>query len=223
MILENGVVRTMDASLARARALAIAGDRIAGSVGTHETALASPDVVDLGGRCVLPGFNERYLEIPDEEYLAAMRDGLRIAAARGVTAVHDKDGWLGALGLWQRLQADGALTLRVWQSIPYDHLDRASAIGLSSRLGDDFLRLGYLKVFMDGTLGSRTALMLDGTGVRITSGGELAEIIRAGAAARWPVAVHAIGDPGHPDPPDPFETPRGGWSPPGGRHRTEHC
>ena len=39
MILENGVVRTLDPSLPVARALAIAGDRIAGGVGTHETAL----------------------------------------------------------------------------------------------------------------------------------------------------------------------------------------
>ena len=39
---------------------------------------------------------------------------------------------------------------------------------------------------MDGTLGSQTALMLDGSGVRITSGEELAEIVRAGAEARFP-------------------------------------
>ena len=61
MILENGVVRTLDASLPVARALAIAGDRVAGGVGTHETALASPEVVDLGGRCVLPGFTDAHV------------------------------------------------------------------------------------------------------------------------------------------------------------------
>ena len=47
---------------------------------------------------------------------------------------------------------------------------------------------------MDGTLGSQTAWMLDGSGVRITSGEELAEIVRAAARAGWPVGVHAIGD-----------------------------
>src|SRR5213083_1250248 len=51
----------MDPSLPRAGALAIAGDRIAGGVGTHETALASPEVVDLGGRCVLPGFTDSHV------------------------------------------------------------------------------------------------------------------------------------------------------------------
>ena len=64
MILENGVIRTMDASLPMQRALAIAGERVAGGIGTHETALASPDVVDLGGRCVLPGFTDSHVHFP---------------------------------------------------------------------------------------------------------------------------------------------------------------
>src|ERR1700756_5957265 len=64
MILENGVVRTLDPSLPVARALAVAGDRIAGGVGVHETALASPEAVDLGGRCVLPGFTDSHVHFP---------------------------------------------------------------------------------------------------------------------------------------------------------------
>src|SRR5512143_3840532 len=61
VILENGVVRTMDPSLPVARALAIAGDRVAGGVGTHETALPSPEVVNLRGRCVVPGFTDSHV------------------------------------------------------------------------------------------------------------------------------------------------------------------
>src|SRR5207253_8591896 len=64
MILENGTIRTLDPSLPLARSLAIAGERIAGGVGTHETALASPDIVDLGGRCVLPGFTDAHVHFP---------------------------------------------------------------------------------------------------------------------------------------------------------------
>src|SRR5947208_1327539 len=64
MILENGVVRTMEPTLPVTRALAIAGDRIAGGVGTHETALAGPERVDLGGRCVLPGFSDAHVHFP---------------------------------------------------------------------------------------------------------------------------------------------------------------
>src|SRR5438132_5018554 len=222
----------MDPALPRARALAIAGTRIAGGVGPHETALASPERADLGGRCVLPGFTDSHVHFPtwamaqhevrledtrsldealarvrgalatrtgiwllgrgwrsgdwqpqveptkelldeiagdtpvalmardshsvwlssaalarangdlqvpggvveldehgeptgvlreecawrfrdtyarpsDDELVAASRAGIRIANSRGVTAVHDKDGWLGALGIWQRLAAEG--------------------------------------------------------------------------------------------------------------------
>src|SRR5512133_1036395 len=64
VILENGTIRTMDASIPVARAVAIAGDRVAGGVGTHETALASPDRVDLGGRCVMPGFSDAHVHFP---------------------------------------------------------------------------------------------------------------------------------------------------------------
>ena len=50
--------------MATARALAIAGERVAGGVGTHETALASPERIDLGGRCVVPGFNDAHVHFP---------------------------------------------------------------------------------------------------------------------------------------------------------------
>ena len=69
-------------------------------------------------------FKDRYMTVADEEYLEAMRAGIKLAHARGVTAVHDKDGWLGALRLWQRLEAAGSLSLRVWQSIPHDQVER---------------------------------------------------------------------------------------------------
>src|SRR5947208_7611181 len=64
VILENGVVRTMEPSLPKARALAIAGERIVGGVGTTESALPSTDRVDLGGRCVLPGFSDSHVHFP---------------------------------------------------------------------------------------------------------------------------------------------------------------
>ena len=64
MILENGLVRTMDPQIPTQRALAIAGDRIAGGVGVHESALASPEVVDLGGRVVVPGLTDSHVHFP---------------------------------------------------------------------------------------------------------------------------------------------------------------
>jgi predicted amidohydrolase YtcJ len=151
----------------------------------------------------------------------ASREGVRIAVSRGVTSVHDKDGWLGALGVWQRLRDEGALRLRVWQSIPADQVDHAAGLHLRSGFGDELIRVGYLKAFMDGTLGSQTARLLDGSGVQITSRDELVEIIRAGARARLPVAVHAIGDLANRDALDAFERTRDDWR--GLRPRIEHA
>ena len=101
MILERGVVRTLEPSLPTASALAIAGERIAGGVGTHEVALPSPDRVDLGGRCVVPGFTDAHVHFPTwaiaqrevrlegtasiEEALARVRDGLG-SVARALAA-----------------------------------------------------------------------------------------------------------------------------------------
>ena len=148
---------------------------------------------------------------------------MKLAHSRGVTAVHDKDGWVGAPAIFQRLRDHGGLTLRVWQSLPYKKLPELEALGIRSRFGDDFLRLGYLKVFMDGTLGSQTAWMLDGSGVRITSGEELAEIVRDAARAGWPVAVHAIGDRANREALDAFAATKDEWAPRGLRQRIEHA
>ncbi|HUG64658.1 MAG TPA: amidohydrolase [Gaiellaceae bacterium] len=344
MILENGVVRTMDPSLPTTRALAIAGAHVAGGVGTHESALPSPDVVDLGGRCVLPGFTDSHVHFPtwslsqrevrlegtsrladalervrvhprrggwirgygwrsaewaeqptaaaldevtgdtpamlfskdyhsawlnsaalarahadlqveggvverdgsgepigilreesawqfrarvampsEDEFVEATREGLRVAASRGVVAIHDKDGWLGAPGIFQRVHERDGLTLRVWASVPYERLPELEALGIHSGIGDDYLRIGYLKAFMDGTLGSQTAWMLDGSGVTITSGEQLAEVIREGSRLGWPVAVHAIGDRANREALDAFESTGDAWAPLGLRHRIEHA
>ena len=168
-------------------------------------------------------FKEQHMLVSDDAYLDAMRTGVRLANSRGVTSVHDKDGWLGALRLWRKLEERGQLSLRVWQSIPADLVDAAAAVGLRSGLGSPMLRIGYLKVFMDGTLGSQTAWMLDGSGVQITSGPELAEIVRRGAAAGFPVGVHAIGDRANREALDAFEATKEVWKPLGLRHRIEHC
>jgi predicted amidohydrolase YtcJ len=158
-----------------------------------------------------------------EEMIEASREGLRVAASRGVTAIHDKDGWMGSFEVFQRLRAGHELTLRVWQSQPADRLPVLRAVGLRSGFGDDMLRLGYLKLFMDGTLGSATARLLDGSGVELTSRDRLEEVVREAAAAGWPVAVHAIGDAANRAALDAFEASADAWRPLGLRQRIEHA
>jgi hypothetical protein len=135
---------------------------------------------------------------------AAMRDAIAEAHRLGLTGVHDfrigdASESRGAFETWQRLHAAGALSLRVWMMIGGDLLDEAIRLGVRSGFGDDRLRIGAVKYFADGSLGARTAWMLEpyadgGLGLPVTPMAELASAIARGAAAGLPVAVHAIGD-----------------------------
>ena len=168
-------------------------------------------------------FRDRYVRPTVDEMVEASSEGMRVAAARGVVAIHDKDGWLGAFEVFERLLEDEELLVRVWQSFPWERLDELSALGIRSGFGDELLRFGYLKGFMDGTLGSATALLLDGSGVEISSRELLEDVLRRGAAAGWPVAVHAIGDAANRAALDAFEATRDAWEPAGLRQRIEHA
>ena len=168
-------------------------------------------------------FRDRYVKPTVDEMIEATREGMRVAATRGVVAIHDKDGWLGAFEVFERLLAAGELDVRVWQSFPWDRLAELRALGLRSGFGNDMLRMGYLKGFMDGTLGSATARLLDGSGVEISSRETLEDVVWRAAEAGWPVGVHAIGDAANRAALDAFEATREAWQPRGLRQRIEHA
>jgi predicted amidohydrolase YtcJ len=133
---------------------------------------------------------------PDPEPLElsrAVRAGVAEANARGVVCVHDFQR-PGGRGLWQRLDADRRLRLRVHMTVPLEMLGAATALELRTGFGSELVRVGPVKVFMDGSLGSGTAWMLDGSGDALVSATELEAIAREAAACGLAVAVHAIGD-----------------------------
>jgi predicted amidohydrolase YtcJ len=111
----------------------------------------------------------------------------------------------------------------VWQSLPAEKADELADVDVRSCFGNPLLKLGYLKTFMDGTLGSKTARLLDGSGVQITSREELEEQIRRAARAGFPIGVHAIGDLANREALDAFEATRDQWEPLGLRQRIEHA
>jgi predicted amidohydrolase YtcJ len=152
-------------------------------------------------------FFDTYAAATPAETLDAVRDALPAAHAAGVTGVHDKDGARGAPEAFDALREAGELSLRVWQSVP----------------DADPARGSYVKAFMDGTLGSRTALLLGGGGMRLMGPEGLAAVIRGAADAGMPVAVHAIGDLANREALDAFEATEPLWRPLGLRHRVEHA
>jgi hypothetical protein len=121
----------------------------------------------------------------------------------------------------QRLHRNGSLPIRVVWNLPVDEFDAALSLGVSSGFGDSWLRVWGVKVFLDGSLGSRTAEMLDGSGVAVTVQADLVDIVRRGAAAGLNVCLHAIGDGAVRRALDALE-PVQGWSPTW-RPRIEHA
>ena len=137
--------------------------------------------------------------------LAALVEAQAALHRLGITGVHSFPGvhvhepemlWL--LGA---LREDDRLRLRVLQHVPLAALDHALALGLRSGFGDDWLRIGGVKVFLDGALGSRTAWLRapyesapGDCGVQAMDAGAFREVAARAAAGGMAVAAHAIGD-----------------------------
>ena len=117
----------------------------------------------------------------------------------GITSVHDFDGWDCFMGL-QAMQADHDLGLRVVKGIPFSHLDEAIRINLRSGQQDGCIMIGWLKLFADGALGSRTAAMLapfegsDSLGMLLLNSDDIFQIGSKALSSGITLAVHAIGD-----------------------------
>jgi predicted amidohydrolase YtcJ len=122
--------------------------------------------------------------------LLTVLDGL---ARHGLTTVHTMDG-ARLFSALQRLHRDERLPIRVVWNVPVELLSEAERLGISSGFGDQWLRIWGVKAFLDGSLGSGTAEMLDGSGVVVTPDDELVDIVRRCARGRLNVCLHAIGD-----------------------------
>ncbi len=130
----------------------------------------------------------------------------RLAAAQGklweygITAIHDFDG-PRCLTALQTLREEGRLGLRVLKHLQLESLQPALDLGLRSGFGDDWLRIGNVKLFADGALGPRTAAMIEEYDADPGNRGELlldveaiTEIGLKARAGGLGLAVHAIGD-----------------------------
>jgi hypothetical protein len=138
---------------------------------------------------------------PDVETArAAMRQGIVHAQRLGLTGIHDP-GHAIILSALQMMRAEGELGLRALVHIPTGELAAAVELGLRSGFGDEYLRIGGVKIFADGALGPQTAYMLapyeddaGNLGIPTHSQVELLDLVRQAHQAGLSVAVHAIGD-----------------------------
>ena len=137
----------------------------------------------------------------DKEKVAA---GLAHCAAHGITSMVNMDGNRYTCVLLKEMEAEGRLTARV--KVPFhfkphmelSELDRASA--MAAEFQGDWVTSGFVKMFQDGVVDSRTAYMLHdypGTterGAPLFEPERFKEICRAISSRDLQIAVHAIGD-----------------------------
>ncbi|MEX2093113.1 MAG: amidohydrolase, partial [Pirellulales bacterium] len=131
---------------------------------------------------------------------AAAVAGMKYLAAQGVTAVHHMGTWRD-VEVFRLAQRRGLLTTRVYALTPLAEWQRLADEVAARGRGDDWLQLGGLKGFVDGSLGSHTAAFLHGyaddpasRGLLVNTAEDLEAWTEGADRAGLQVAVHAIGD-----------------------------
>jgi len=142
-------------------------------------------------------------EPSDHEYDEALRAALREAARVGVTSIQDITEW-DHWPVYRRARQRGELTVRVYARTPIPQWERQRELVAREGPGDEWLRLGGFKGFVDGSLGSTTALFFEPyTDAPQTNGllhsqmfpeGVMKQRIAAADRAGFQCSIHAIGD-----------------------------
>jgi len=119
----------------------------------------------------------------------------------GLTGVHYIVEGRDELRLLRELQAEGELPVRLYAQCPVNMADGLAQEGLRTGSGDEMLRIGPMKLFMDGSMGARTAAMKEpftddpgNRGELFRNEHELAEILRGLQVRGFQASIHAIGD-----------------------------
>jgi len=138
-----------------------------------------------------------------EEKLTAARAATEHAARLGVTSVQDMSAG-NDVGVYQTLLDRGELKTRIYAVSPLPSWERLARTGVRSHFGSEMLRIGGLKGFSDGSLGSTTAFFYDPyndapdtrglAGDEMFPEGAMLERVRGADRAGLQVMIHAIGD-----------------------------
>ena len=140
--------------------------------------------------------------LPDAVVDSWVRDAARNAAARGIVGIVDFE-MTWNRDVWLRRMAGGFDSFRVDAGVYPEDLERAAVAGMRTGQeldgGAPLLRVGPLKVLIDGSLNTRTAYCVDpyphgGHGILTVSDAELLALLKRARETGFVPAVHAIGD-----------------------------
>jgi len=238
LVLRNATVITMDPERPSAHAIAISGDRIT-AVGAEAEVLgvAARDarIVDLGGRVLLPGFNDAHCHrIGDRNVtgVATAEDAIQAALAGGWTSISELFVNQERLDELRALDDAGRLPLRVNCYLPVNYLEQKFGVWFGDyRPRQEFsphLRIGGVKLFADRAAPAKMLLSephLDAPGFRgdvYWTPEEFTDIARSLHDDGWQLATHTCGDPAHDLVLDAYEAALAGADNDARRHRIEH-
>jgi len=159
----------------------------------------------LSGRILETGLAEFGKVIPDSYTRDDYRQGVKLIskmlARAGVTSVHDAYGDPDDLRAYQDARGADELLTRVYCLIGSSALDRFIAAGVRTGFGDDWVRVGAVKMTCDGSISERTARLSkayvgrpDDFGILVRGEDELYPIAKKAHEAGWQVGIHANGD-----------------------------
>ena len=217
----------------------VGGGRVTADETGRPTGLLEERAQELVGELTRP--------YPLATLAGAVADAARQYVREGITSVTEAGiggGWIGhspvELAAYQAAREQGTLAVRVELMVasdalhptgahPADGMELGLDLGLRTGFGDDWLRLGPMKIFTDGSLIGRTAAMTapyagqpGNSGYLQGDAAELAATIVAAHRAGWRVAAHAIGDRAIDLALDAFETAAAKYPGKDPRHRIEH-
>jgi predicted amidohydrolase YtcJ len=125
---------------------------------------------------------------------------LKHAAELGLTGIHTGS-YLKEIDIYKELRDEGKLTLRVYGWLPISGLDEYIEKGIKQGQGDEMVKVGFLKCYIDGTIGVRSALMFEpfaeepgNTGLAQMAEEEFYALVEKAHKNGYQVGVHAIGD-----------------------------
>jgi predicted amidohydrolase YtcJ len=166
---------------------------------------------------------------PPAQQDRALDAAMRFVAEQGVTTVHNMGSWED-LAVFERAHRGGRLATRIYAAVPLSTWERLRDRVAASGRGDAWLKIGGLKGFVDGSLGSHTAAMLapfsdapTDTGLFVNTPSDLYRWVSGADAAELHVMVHAIGDRANRVQLDIFERVAREHGPRDRRFRIEHA
>jgi predicted amidohydrolase YtcJ len=136
-----------------------------------------------------------------EELMEAIKLGQERLLSEGITSCHEAGLDAKTVKAYQNLLASGQLKVRVYMMVQVDLLSQIVETGLVTGFGNEWLRIGSIKMMMDGGMGGKTAALYepyegtcDNRGIIYMSQERLNELVKKAHEAGFQIAIHAIGD-----------------------------